>query len=173
MSKVTFKFIILAVVLVLLQVVGLNHMCIFGLAVAFIYIYVILHLPIDLSQNLALTIGFFLGLTVDVFSDTQGVCALSCTILAAVRGPVLRLYLPREEDLTDPCPSIKSLGAPIFMKYALTMSLIYCTVIYIVDAFSFFNPVRLLFRILSSTLLTWLIIIAVDTIISKKDEKRL
>ena len=86
MSKVTFKFIILAVVLVLLQVVGLNHMCIFGLAVAFIYIYVILHLPIDLSQNLALTIGFFLGLTVDVFSDTQGVCALSCTILAAVRG---------------------------------------------------------------------------------------
>ncbi len=59
------------------------------------------------------------------------------------------------------------------MKYALTMSLIYCTVIYIVDAFSFFNPVRLLFRILSSTLLTWLIIIAVDTIISKKDEKRL
>lgn len=173
MSKISIKFILLAAVLILLQVVGLNHMCLFGVAMAFAYIYMIIHLPIDLSQNWALTIGFFLGLIIDVFSDTQGVCALSCTILAGVRGAVLKLYLPREEDLTDPCPSIRALGAPVFLKYALTMSLIYCSVIYLIDAFSFFTPVRLLLRIVSSTLLTWLVIIAVDTIISHRDEKRL
>jgi rod shape-determining protein MreD len=173
MSKLTFKFILLTVILVLLQAVGLNHICLFGIAVGFIYIYVILHLPIDLSQNWALTIGFLLGLVIDTFSDTQGVCALSCTILAAVRGKVLKLYLPREEELTDPCPSFKSIGAPIFLKYTVTMSLIYCTTIFIVDAFSFFSPVILMLKILSSTLLTWLLLIAVDTIISHRDEKRL
>ncbi|MDE6264114.1 MAG: rod shape-determining protein MreD, partial [Paramuribaculum sp.] len=79
MSKTTLKFVVLALVLILLQVVGLNHFCLFGIAMAFAYIYLILHLPLDLNQNWVLTIGFFLGLVIDVFSDTQGMCALSCT----------------------------------------------------------------------------------------------
>lgn len=173
MSKTTIKFVLLAIVLVLLQVVGLNHICLFGVAMVFAYIYVLLHLPLDLSQNWALTIGFFLGLTVDVFSDTQGMASLSCTIFAAVRKPVLRLYLPREEDLTDPCPSSRALGAPVFMKYAITMSLIYCTLIYVIEAFSFFSPVRLVLRIVSSTILTWLVIMGIDTLVSRSNEKRL
>lgn len=59
MSKTTIKFAILAIVLILLQVIGLNNMCLFGVAMAFAYIYVLLHLPLDLSQNWVLTIGFF------------------------------------------------------------------------------------------------------------------
>ncbi|MDE5688526.1 MAG: rod shape-determining protein MreD [Paramuribaculum sp.] len=173
MSKTTIKFAILAIVLILLQVIGLNNMCLFGVAMAFAYIYVLLHLPLDLSQNWVLTIGFFLGLIVDVFSDTPGMASLSCTIFAALRKPVLRLYLPREEDLTDPCPSSRSIGTPAFMKYAITMALIYCTLIYIIEAFSFFSPIRLVLRIISSTILTWLVIMGIDTLLSRSNEKRL
>ena len=173
MSKTTVKFAILTIALVLIQVLGLNHICLWGVAMAFAYIYVLIHLPLTLSQNWVLTIGFFLGLTVDVFSDTAGMCSLSCTVLAAVRKPVLRLYMPREEELTDPCPGTHSLGSAVFMKYSLTLCLIYCTLIFIIESFSFFSPLRLALRILSSTVLTWLVVLAIDTIISKSNEKRL
>ncbi len=173
MSKTTLKFIVLALVLIMLQVVGLNHFCLFGIAMAFAYIYLILHLPLDLNQNWVLTIGFFLGLVIDVFSDTQGMCALSCTILAALRKPVLKLYLPREEELTDPCPSMVSIGTAVFVKYALTMSLVYCICIYLIEAFSLFSPVRLGLPIAGSTVLTWLVVLAIDTIVSRSNEKRL
>ncbi|MDE6650936.1 MAG: rod shape-determining protein MreD [Paramuribaculum sp.] len=173
MSKTTLKFIFLTLILILVQVVGLNHFCLFGVAMAFAYIYVIIHLPLDLNQNWVLTIAFLIGLIVDIFSDTAGMSSLSCTIVAAIRKPVLRLYLPREEELTDPCPSMASIGVSIFARYALTMSLIFCSCLYLIEAFSFFQPIRLVLRIVGSTVLTWIVILAVDSLVSRSNEKRL
>lgn len=173
MSKLTIKFIILAVILILIQVVGLNHFCLFGVAMAFAYIYLIIHLPLDLNQNWVLTIAFFTGLIIDVFSDTPGMCALSCTVLAALRKPILKLYLPREEELVDPCPSMANIGTSVFIRYALTVSLLYCSCLYLIESFSFFQPVRLIVRILSSTVLTWLVLLAIDSLVSRSNEKRL
>ena len=173
MSKTLLKLIFLAIILIIVQVVGLNHFCLFGVAMAFAYIYLIIHLPLDLNQNWVLTVAFFTGLIIDIFSDTLGMCCLSCTILAALRKPVLRLYLPREEELTDPCPSMANIGTSVFVRYSLTMALLYCVCLYLIDAFSFFQPVRLALRIVGSTLLTWIVLLAVDSIVSRSDEKRL
>ena len=171
-NKNTLKFFFLILVLILVQVVGLNHFCLYGLAMAFAYIYVILHLPLDLNQNWVLTIGFFIGLIIDIFSDTIGICALSCTIISALRKPVLRLYLLREEDLIDPCPSMASLGFSIFAKYAFAMSLIYCTCVYVIESFSFFHPIKLIPQILASALLTWIVLLVIDSIVSRSNDKR-
>lgn len=173
MSKTTIHFIILAIVLLALQVLVLNRVCLWGVAMAFAFIYVIFHLPLTLSQNWVLTIAFFLGLTVDIFSDTQGMNSLACTLTAALRRPVLKLYFNREEDLTDPSPSVSSLGFPVFAKYAVSLTLIYCTLIFLIEAFTFFNVVQLGLRIAGSTLLTSLVILAIDSIVNRPNEKRL
>lgn len=163
----------LAVALVLIQVIGLNNMALFGVATAFAYIYTIIHLPLTMSQNKALTIAFLMGLTVDIFADTQGMNALACTIIAALRKPALRLYMPRENELADPEPSCRSLGVAVFAKYSLTMALLFCTVIFLVEAFSFFSPLRLILRIICSTILTWAVLMAIDTLFCRRNEKRL
>ncbi|MDE5915268.1 MAG: rod shape-determining protein MreD, partial [Duncaniella sp.] len=100
MSKTVLKFILLGIILVLAQVIVFNHICLFNVAVPLVFIYLILRLPITRSLNCLLTISFFLGLIVDIFSDTYGMNTVSCTILAMCRRPILRLYVPREEDLT-------------------------------------------------------------------------
>ena len=123
MSKTALKFILLGVILVLAQVVVFNHICLFNVAVPLVFIYLILRLPITLSLNWLLTSIFFLGLTVDIFSDTYGMNTLACTVLAMCRRPILRLYVPREEDLTRPEPSMYSLGTATYLKYLLTMTL--------------------------------------------------
>ena len=173
MSKVALQFIILGLVLVLAQVLVFNHICLFNVGVPMVFIYLIVRLPVTLALHWVLTIGFFLGLIVDVFSDTYGMNAVACTVLAMIRRPVLRLYVPREEDLTRPEPSMLSLGAGVYMKYLLTLTLIYCALIFTIEAFTFFNPLQLLLRIIFSTLLSMIIMLGIDSIMTPRSEKRL
>ncbi|MCM1484379.1 MAG: rod shape-determining protein MreD [Muribaculaceae bacterium] len=173
MNKTATQMLGITLILLITQVIVLNHVCLFGVAVPFAFIYVLLRLPVTLHQNWALTIGFAMGLLIDIFSDTQGMNALSCTILTMLRKPVLRLYFPREDELSEAMPSISSLGFITYMKYALSMSLIYCTLIFIIEAFSLFNLVTLLLRIISSTILTTLLLIGIDSLTLRRREKRL
>lgn len=173
MSRNELNMILMAIALILIQAVVFNHICLFGVAVPFAFIYVLLRLPINMSRNWALTCGFFLGLIIDIFSDTQGMNSLSCTVIMAVRRPVLRLYFPREDELSDPCPSISSLGVVTYTKYALSMSLIFSVIIFTVEAFSFFNFAMLILRIIFSTLLTTLLLLGIDSLTLRPREKRL
>lgn len=173
MSKTTLQFLLLGLILVLAQVIVFNHICLFNVAVPMVFIYLIFRLPITLSQNWTLTISFFLGLIVDIFSDTYGMNAVACTVVAMLRRPVLRLYVPREEDLTRPEPSMLSLGVGVYMKYLLTMTVIYCTLIFIIEAFTFFNPLQLVLRIVFSTILSMIIMLGIDSLMTPRSEKRL
>ena len=173
MSKTTLQFILLGIVLVLAQVIVFNHVCLFNVAVPLVFIYLIIRMPITLSLNWVLTISFGLGLVVDIFSDTYGMNTVACTILGALRSPVLRLYVPREEDLTRPEPSMLSLGVAVYIKYLLSMTLIYCTLIFVIEVFTFFNPLQLVLRIVFSTLLSLLIMLGIDTLMTPRSEKRL
>lgn len=161
------------ITLTLLQVTVFNHICLFNLAVPFVFIYFLVRLPITLSTNWVLTLAFLLGLIIDIFSDTHGMHALACTITAMSRRRMLQLYFPREDDLTDPQPSVKSLGLGIYVKYLFTLVLFYCILIYLIESFTLFNPLLLIGRIVFSTLLTFALILGIDSIIRKRREKRL
>lgn len=173
MSKSTLQFVLLAVILVMAQVIVFNHMCLFNVAAPIVFIYVILRLPNTLSLNAILTIGFFLGLIVDIFSDTYGLNAMACTVLAMLRKPVLHLYVTREEDLPRPEPSMYSLGTVTYLKYLLTMTLIYCFMVFGLEALSLFNPVLTLLRVVCSTVLSMTLMIGIDSLMTPRSEKRL
>ncbi len=173
MAKTVLHFTILFVLLVLAQVVVFNHVCLFGVAIPLVFIYFLMRLPVTLGSIPVMTLGFLLGLTVDIFSDTAGMNALACTLLAVLRLPLLRLYFPREEDLANPEPSMRSLGANIYMKYAVSVVLVYCALFFTIESFTFFDPGRLVARILGSTLLTFILIICIDSLMNQRSEKKL
>lgn len=173
MGKTIITFVFMFITLTLLQVTVFNHICLFNLAVPFVFIYFLVRLPITLSTNWVLTLAFLLGLIIDIFSDTHGMHALACTITAMSRRRMLQLYFPREDDLTDPQPSVKSLGLGIYVKYLFTLVLFYCILIYLIESFTLFNPLLLIGRIVFSTLLTFALILGIDSIIRKRREKRL
>lgn len=173
MTKITLQLMLITLILILAQVIVLNHVCLWGVAVPMAFIYVILRLPLTLHLNYVLTFSFLLGLIIDIFSDTQGMNALACTIIAVLRKPVLRLYVLREDELGDLMPSMRSLGSAAYIKYAVTMSLIYCVLIFAIEAFSMFNILLLIARIVCSTVLTTLLLICIDCIVVNPSEKRL
>ncbi len=173
MGKTTLHFVMLGIILVLAQVIVFNHVCLFGVAVPFVFIYLLLRLPITMPVWQVLTVGFVAGLTVDSFADTPGMNAMACVIIAMCRRSVFRLYFNREDDLSNPEPSIRTLGFNIYLKYALTMTLIYCSVMFTLEGIVIFRPLMMLLRTIASTVLTTALILGIDSITDKKREKRL
>jgi hypothetical protein len=168
MAKEILKYLLLFVLLVVLQVVVFNHLCLFNVAVPLVFIYFIIKLPVTLPANWAMTVSFLMGLMVDIFSNTQGMNALACTLLSACRLPILRLYFPREEDLSNPEPSLRTLGPGVYMKYLITVVAIYCTLFFFIEAFTFYNWTLMLLRIVASSLLTFIILLAFDSLTAGK-----
>ena len=173
MAKTVIQFTVLFITLVLAQSIIFNHVCLYNVALPFLFIYFIVRLPITLSPNWVMTLGFLLGTTIDIFSDTLGMNALACTIVSALRRPVLRLYIPRDEDMPQSEPSLRSLGVLIYVKYTVTIALLYSVLIFTIEAFSLFNLGLLLMRSACSTLLTSVLILGTDSLTIRHREKRL
>ncbi|MDE6321400.1 MAG: rod shape-determining protein MreD [Muribaculaceae bacterium] len=173
MTRIILKYIMMFILLVLAQAVVFNNLCLYNVAFPLVFIYFILRLPITLGINWVMTFSFLIGLTVDIFSDTQGVNALCCTLLSVVRKPTLGLYLSRDDEMSGTEPSIKSLGLVVYMKYLITLVLFYCILYFLIESFSLFNPLRMLTRIVASTLLTFFLILAIDSLTLRRHAKRL
>ena len=95
--------------MVLLQVLILNNVHIAGYATPFLYIYLILKFESDTPRNALMLWAFFLGLAVDVFSDTPGMNAAATVLLAFLRPTFLRLFVPRD-TLDTLVPAIRTMG---------------------------------------------------------------
>lgn len=181
MTKTVLQFALMFVVLVVTQSVIFNHIALFSVALAFVFIYFIIRLPIALDGSRVIALSFLIGLAIDIFSDTPGMNALASTCVGGARRTMLRLYVPRDEDVNGSQPSIHSLGFGVFAKYVLTMSLLYCVLVFMIEALSFFNPTLLLMRVLASAMLTSVLILAIDSLTdrstsassSRRREKRL
>lgn len=174
MTKNILHFSALYIILVIAQAVVFNNICLFDYAIPVIFIYLLIKLPISTNPNWVMTIGFSLGLIIDIFSNTLGYNALSCTVIAFLRKGIIRLYCPKDEEISDlQSITIKTIGGWPFFKYALTFVLIYCTLLFVIEAFTFLYPVRLIFRIVASTLLSCALILGIDSLTIRKREKRL
>lgn len=172
MTKNVFTSALLFLLMVFLQIIC-NRICLFNIAVPFIYIYFIIRLPLTLSSNWVMTLSFLIGLTVDVFSNTYGMNALACTIIGAMRRPIITLFFPREDEMGVPVPSIRTLGIGNYLKYMCTLTLLFCVCIYIIQMFTFNNVLLMICRILGSTLLTAIVLFGIDSIATARREKRL
>lgn len=153
--------------LVLLQVLILNQMHIGGYATPFLYIYFILKFNSKIGRNQLMLWAFAIGLAVDVFGNTPGMNAAACTCLAFFRNSLLRLVTLRDLDEAFR-PGIKSLGISAFFRYALLNVGLFCTVLLLIDTFSFFHLLDLFLKIMTSSLATLVCIFCVESIGGKK-----
>lgn len=173
MNKTALTLLMLYLVLIPAQALVFNNLVLFDVAVPMVFIFMLITLPVTFSANLAMTIGFLTGLTVDILSDTSGVNALACTVLCFIRRPVFHLYMPADNDLAEQRPSLRNMGAAAFLKYAVTMVLIYCTAVFAVEGIGCFNVKLFLLRSLSSTVYTFIMIYAIACLSVSRREKRL
>lgn len=155
------------IALLMLQVLVFNHVHIFGYATPMPYLYFLLILPAETPRWLYVLSGFVLGLLIDLFSSTPGMAAGTLTLIGLLTPPVLRLFRPSDDDDEAFLPSARTMEWNRFVNYAFVLSLVTCTTFFILEAFTFFDWQVMLFNIVGSTLLTTLIVVAMELIRSR------
>lgn len=173
MNKTALNILVSALILIPAQAVFFNNMVLFNVAVPLVFIYIIISLPITYTSIAATTIGFVSGLAVDILSDTPGLNALCCTILAFLQHGVFHLYVSSDIDLAEQRPSPRNMGVAAYMKYVITMVVIYCLLVFGIEALQVFNLRILILRVIFSTIYSFIIIYAIAGFTVTSREKRL
>ena len=158
MSNDILKNIIRFFFLILLQVLILNNIQLSGYLNPFLYILFILMLPFQTPDWLVLFLSFFLGITMDMFSNTGGMHAAATVFMAFLRQPILRFIAPREGYDSNQQPTIHQFGIGWFFTYAGFLVLIHHLILFYLEAFRFSNFFSTFFRSLSSALFTLILI---------------
>lgn len=169
MGVVYFKRIVALCILVLFQVLILNHIHFFGYATPFLYIYFLLKFNAGTSHNELLLWGFATGLSVDTFSNTPGVATAATTFYALIQPWLIRIFTPRDsaEDLV---PGFRTMGVGSFWRYVIFSVLIHHTLLITIETFTFIYWVDWLITVLSSSLFTILCIIAIEGVSRRKKD---
>lgn len=166
MANSWIKYTLIFVILILLQILVLNHISFFDHATPFLYIYLIIIMPMGINRNLLLLVAFLLGLIIDIFCNTPGQNAAASVFAAFMCRPMQLLFFDRE-DFEHIAPSISTLGGA-FMKYTFLVVLLHHIVLISISSFSYFNIQTICLRIVLSTILTSVLIFAIEGITSKR-----
>ena len=154
------------VLLVLFQVLVLNSIQFLGYINPYLYIFFILALPVQLPRWFLLILAFTLGLTIDAFSNTMGMHAFATVFVAFFREGIIKLFTNIEEG-NNPTPSFHTFGVSAYVKYVVLMVIIHHTILFILEAFSFYNFWIMLAKILLSSMVTILLILGIQSIKTK------
>lgn len=163
MTSKTLTNIFLYVLLLLMQVLVLNHIHLFQCATPLLYIYMVIGIRRNIPKWLSLTSAFIIGLIVDIFASTPGVAAASMVLIALIQPYLLLLFINRESP-DDLEPTIKTLGVAHFIYFSLPLILIFCLLFFTLETFNFFNWMRWIECVGGSTILTLILILAIENI---------
>ncbi len=159
MSTQSLIKIIGAIVLYLfLQVFVVRNLVFFEVGFCFLYISVILFLPNTVPVSGVLIIAFVVGLVIDIFSNTAGLHASACVLIAFLRSYILKILFPTRGLETELVISLEGLGTERFIRYIVIMTFTHHLYLFFIEAgtIQFFLNTSL--KVVSSVLFTSLVV---------------
>ena len=138
------------VVLVLLQVLVIDHIRLGGYVHPYIYLIFIMLLPFGTPKWQLLVFGFVLGLTVDLFTGTPGLHAGATTLMAFCRPSIISLISGNQKFENIPEPNLGQLGGMWFFRYVLCLVFVHHFALFLLESFSFRLIGQIMLRILLS-----------------------
>jgi rod shape-determining protein MreD len=162
------KYLIIFVISVLLQVLIFNNIVIAKMIVPYFYILFLILLPFQTPRALLLVLGFLLGLSIDAFTNTIGVHAFACVLIAFMRPGILSLISSRETIESVAAPRIQTMSIGWFIGYAAFMIIIHHLTLFFLEAFTFNDYLFTILRVLLSSLLSLSLIVLSQFLIFRK-----
>lgn len=157
--------------LLLLQLLVIDNIRLGYYIHPYVYVLYIFMLPFNIPNWQLLFAGFFMGLTVDLFSGTPGLNAAACVLTAFIRPWVINGMMRRKDVGENDEPSLNSMGTNRFLVYSLLLLVAHNLMLFMLEAFSF----RLIGVVLLQTLLSVfssLMLIFIILLLFKKTKKK-
>ncbi len=154
-----FRYILLFIVLVFVQVLILDNLQISSFAVPFLYVLFILMLPFETPGWFLLLVAFFTGFVMDLFEHTYGIHTAATLLMAWLRPGVLKLIAPQDGYVPNSEPMIRDYGFAWYMKYSVILVFLHHAFLFYFEVFTFHHFFTTLFRVFISSFFTIFLII--------------
>lgn len=151
-------------ILLLTQVLVFNHIHLFGYITPLVIGYMVVCFHRNTSRVEVLIWAFAIGLLFDMFSNTAGMAAASCTLIAMIQPVLLNRMAPRDSE-DDLIPSFKTLGFWNYTFYVLLLMLVLHGCFYLLDALTLVDWPLTLLSIGGGSVFSTLIIICIELIV--------
>lgn len=155
--KYTFYFILV----VLLQVLVFNHILFLGYMNPYLYIILLLYLPVRTPRAALLMIAFVLGLSIDIFENSGGIHTSASLALAYLR-PYFLLLVSRRQGADIDEMKISGFGLPSMLIYAIFAVFLHHFVLFMLEAFRWSAMGIVLLRTLYSSVFTLIFVLIVQ-----------
>lgn len=154
------------IVLVLTQVLLLNHVDFLGYINPYIYILFIIVFPFTGNKSLLIFLSFLLGIIIDFFGDSGGVHAAACVFIAFIRPVILKYSFGISYEYN----TIKLSNTDFFNQfiYVGSMVIFHHIILFSLEVFNINHLALIIKSTLFSSIFSIVIILSAITIFSKK-----
>ena len=157
MNKHFIKYLGLLPFYVLLQVLVLNEVLFSAYINPFLYILLIISLPLKTPKWFLLVYAFLLGFSIDIFSGNLGFHSTATVLIAFLKPFISKITIPHNILGDSDEITLKKVGPKSFITFSLFLILIHNSCLFIIEHLSF--NLALSGKILASSVATLIIVL--------------
>ncbi len=154
------------ILLLAAQIVIFNKFNLFGFLNPYPYILFLILYPVNSNKNAFLIASFCLGITMDLFSDSGGVHAASCIILAYLRPQIFKFAFGLSYEYQT--VKLNDVLTPERFSFILASVLIHHLILFTLEIFTLSLIFEILFRTILSSIFTIILSILIIYLIKPK-----
>ncbi len=152
--------------LVFIQTLVFNNINFLGYINPYIYIMFITLFPVKNNRLFIIFLSFFLGLSIDLFSDTGGIHAAACVFIAYIRPVLLKFSFGVIYEHQTIKFNTVEFGEKL--TYLTLLTFIHHFVLFYLELFSASKIILALQKTIFSSVFTILLILIITVIFSKR-----
>jgi hypothetical protein len=141
--------------------------------VPYFYFVFLLWLPFKVTRINLLFFAFGLGYLIDLFNNTPGLHIAVCVLLAYIRPPLIKLFLPKETtEWGNEEPSRKTMGQVPYAAYVVIMTILHNFYLILLEWLQFGDFLYFIGKLLATSFVSLLLIGLADLLISRNSRTR-
>lgn len=131
--------------------------------VPYLYFIFVLWLPFSMSRIGLLVTAFVAGLTLDYFTQTPGLHAAACVLIAYFRPFVITILIPKDtKEFNYSEPSPKGMGWAPYSVYVLVLTLMHHIYLTFLEWLQFGSFLDFVIKVFATTGISLLLIFTVE-----------
>jgi len=139
----------------------------------YLYFLFILWLPIGINRLSITLLGFILGFILDLFSNTPGLHAAACGLMAYIRPSILNLLLAQEaSEEVHKEPSVGTMGWGPYLFYVFALTFIHHFYLVLLEWLEFGSFTYFIGKVIATSIMSVLLIFLVELIMNRRKLKR-
>ena len=142
---------------ILLQVLVLNEVLFSSYLNPFLYVLLIITLPLKTPKWFLLSYAFLLGFSIDLFSVSLGFHSTATVLIAFAKPLISKITIPHNILAETDEITLKKVGNKSFITFSLFLVLIHNSCLFITEHLSF--NLDLLGKIVASSVITLIVIL--------------